>query len=143
MRCSNLKSPVWKGEAAIYYRSVRSALRSAMEHGHWSVSTSGLGRRPYLTCVVDDCRISVEVAGPASPTTYTAKPDDIRGLADWLAIQCVIGNDGSGGFLTKDIGNMIDFITAPQTDIHGPYRRITRIPALFVQYRANIRTIKL
>ena len=92
--------------------------------------------------MADDCRISVEVAGPAEIMAYTAKPDDIRGLANWLVSQCVSHSGGIGGFLTKDIGNLIDYVTAPQTDIYGLFRKIIQIPCCTFRQCADFRTIK-
>jgi hypothetical protein len=98
-------------------------------HGAWlSVSNlSSLGHFPLqLRSVIDECRVSVEMAGPVQAKTYMAKPDDIRGVADWLLNQCVFTEDGIGGFVTKDIDNMVDFVTAPQTNIYGSYRKVAR-----------------
>ncbi len=52
-----------------------------------------------------------------------AKPDDIRELASRLVTQCVFVEGGIGGFVTKDFGNLIDFVTAPESKIHGPFRK--------------------
>ncbi len=84
-----------------------------------------------LRPTLDDCRISVEIAGPASCKTYYAIPNAIRGLTDWLIGQCVTTGGGIGGFVTKDIGRMISFVTAPKTNIHGPYRKIPLLASRF------------
>ena len=84
-----------------------------------------------LRPILEDCRISVEISGPADVRFYYAKPDHIRGLADWLIGQCVTAGGGNGGFVTKDIDSMIGFVTAPKTNIHGPYRKIPQLASRF------------
>ena len=78
---------------------------------------------PTKTSSLDDCRISVEIAGPARAMTYNARPNDIRAAADQLINYCVFKNNGIGGFITKDFDNLINYVTAPQTDISGLFRK--------------------
>lgn len=99
-------------------------------HGAWlsvNISLSLDHGSLQLRQIIDDCRVSVELAGPVEAKTYMAKPDDIRGVADWLVNQCVSTEGGIGGFVTKDIGKMVNFITAPRTNIYGPFRKVARL----------------
>ena len=71
-----------------------------------------------------NCKIWIEIAGPTSPAIYEAVPNEVRGMAAWLIDQCVGGSGrGYGGFATKDIGKLIDYVTEPDTKISETYRK--------------------
>lgn len=71
--------------------------------------------------------ISVEVAGPAVPSTMNLIPNEIRGMAGWVIERCVIEGAGSGGFVTKDISNLIRVIVNPETNLDLPLSMSTLI----------------
>lgn len=63
--------------------------------------------------------IAVDVSGPISIDKLTVVPNDIRGMAAWVARQCV-GRDRVGGFVTRRIQGLVDFVTDPTSDIEAP-----------------------
>ena len=69
--------------------------------------------------------VSVELAGPTIPHTMNLIPNDIRGMAGWVIDQCVVDRTGSGGFVTKDLLNLIRYVVDPATDINAPFRMST------------------
>ncbi len=76
------------------------------------------------SCSAGNCKIWIEVAGPATPQIYDAVPNEIRGMAAWVIEQCVgeIGG-GYGGFATKDINTLTAYVTQPDTEISETYRK--------------------
>ena len=68
--------------------------------------------------------ISVEVAGAvqmARIASISLSPDEIRGMATYVTDQCV-REGGNGGFVTKKLGGLVDYITRPSTDVESwPY----------------------
>lgn len=62
---------------------------------------------------IGNCMVSVEIAGPSPPLTIVAIPNQVRGLAAWVANECVSRGGGHGGFATLMIGNLIGFALNP------------------------------
>ena len=60
--------------------------------------------------------ISVEVAGPNRPLSYSVIPDDIRGMAQYVIQECVEYRGGIGGFSTLGLGNLVNYVVAHQAD---------------------------
>ena len=60
--------------------------------------------------------ISIDVSGPVDINRLDLVPNDIRGMAAYIAYQCV-GRRGVGGFVTKRIQGLVDFVTDPASDI--------------------------
>ena len=75
-------------------------------HEHQLPFTQGFG----------DISIAIDVCGPVEIDKFTAVPNDFRGMAAYVASQC-LGTAGWGGFVTKEIQGLIDFVTDPTTDI--------------------------
>ncbi|KAF6221663.1 hypothetical protein HO133_001631 [Letharia lupina] len=76
---------------------------------------------PY-TAIFGNCKIWIEIAGPATPQIYEAVPNEIREMAGWVIEQCVGGNGrGHGGFATKDISELTAYVTEPDANIGGMY----------------------
>lgn len=78
---------------------------------------------PY-TAIFGNCKIWIEIAGPATPEIYQAVPNAIRGMAKWVIDQCVDGSrsgSGYGGFTTKDISKLTAYVTEPDTKISQTY----------------------
>lgn len=73
---------------------------------------------PYYTSF-SDVAISVEVASPVDIEDIVLLPDDIRGMAAWLADRC-IGGRGTGGFITKGIEELVKYVTDPTSDLDAP-----------------------
>ena len=63
--------------------------------------------------------ITVEVASPVSIDSIPLVPNDIRGMAAYLANSCV-GARGSGGFVTHRVQGLVDYVTDPMADIDAP-----------------------
>ena len=72
-------------------------------------------RLPFLE-FFGDVAIAVDVSGPVDINQINVVPNDIRGMAGWVASQC-IGRGGVGGFVTRKIQGLVDFVTDPTTDI--------------------------
>ncbi|KAL8798690.1 MAG: hypothetical protein Q9200_007721 [Gallowayella weberi] len=83
---------------------------------------SGPARIPYrISDQEGGCMVSVEVAGPHLPQTYSLIPDVVQSLASHVINECV-GKDGrSGGFATLDLGRLIDFVLNPSTAFPANY----------------------
>ena len=60
--------------------------------------------------------ISVDVSGPVDITEISLVPNDIRGMAAFVANQC-LGQGRVGGFVTRRIQGLVDFVTDPTSDI--------------------------
>ncbi|KAI4273236.1 MAG: hypothetical protein LQ337_004769, partial [Flavoplaca oasis] len=69
------------------------------------------------------CMISVEVAGPHPPQTYTLVPDTVRSIASHLINECVGRAGKVGGFATLDIGRLIDFVINPNMELDEYHTR--------------------
>ena len=63
-----------------------------------------------------DVSIAVDVSGPVEINRFTVVPNDIRGMAAYVASQC-LGTAGWGGFVTREIQELLDFVTDPRSDI--------------------------
>ena len=57
--------------------------------------------------------ISVDVAGPTLPAVMFLRPMDIRGMAAWVVRECVWSPGGMGGYVTKNLNNMISHLSDP------------------------------
>lgn len=66
-----------------------------------------------------DVRIDVQVAGPVDATSMLLIPNEIRGMAAYLASVCG-GGSGTGGFITSGIHGLVDFVTNPWSDLDAP-----------------------
>ena len=60
--------------------------------------------------------VSVEVSSPVNLDSIMLRPDDIRGMAGFLASSCV-GTRHIGGWITRGIQDVIDFVTDPSVDL--------------------------
>lgn len=67
--------------------------------------------------------MSVEVAGPTLPDTFTLVPDTIQSMAAQLVNECVGRSGRQGGFATFGIGKLIDYVVDPSTDLEA-YRKL-------------------
>lgn len=72
-------------------------------------------RLPFLESY-GDVSISVDVSGPVNINKMNLVPNDIRGMAGFVAIQC-LRHGGMGGFVTKKIQGLVDFVTDPTSNI--------------------------
>ncbi len=63
--------------------------------------------------------LGIDVSGPIQISEISVVPDDIRGMAGYVATHCV-GRGGVGGFVTKRIQGLVDFVTDPTSDIDAP-----------------------
>ncbi len=79
---------------------------------------SGLFDIPYYTSF-SGVAISVEVAGPVDIDQIELIPNEIRGMAGWLANRCT-GSRGVGGFVTRGIQGIVDYVTDPTTNLDAP-----------------------
>ena len=84
-----------------------------------NVSSPELGRREHQLPFLEsfgDVSIAVDVSGPVEINRFTVVPNDIRGMAAYVASQC-LGTAGWGGFVTREIQELVDFVTDPTSDI--------------------------
>ena len=65
--------------------------------------------------------ISVEAAGPTLPQSMVYSPNQIRAIASHVITKCV-AEAGVGGYATKDISNMLDYLMSPGYNPFLPYR---------------------
>ena len=63
--------------------------------------------------------ISVDVAGAIKIDEFRVAPNDIRGMAGYVAKECV-GRQGKGGFITRSIQGLVDYVTDPTSDVEAP-----------------------
>ena len=88
-----------------------------------NVSSPELERKEYqlpFTQSFGDVTIAVDVCGHVLIDKFTAVPNDIRGMAAYVASQC-LGTSGWGGFVTKEIQGLLGFVTDPTSDIDTLY----------------------
>lgn len=55
-------------------------------------------------------------------------PDVIRGLAGQVIQSCVVEWGGVGGYVTEGFANMVNHLTAPDTNLLLPYREPVHRP---------------
>ena len=71
------------------------------------------------------CQITFYLAGHNDDPEYSFQiiPDDIRGMAGSIINKCVGSglNYASGGYITLDISNAVDYITTPTTNLSQLY----------------------
>lgn len=60
--------------------------------------------------------ITVEVGGPVEIDSMILIPNDLRGMAAYLATFCA-GRYGTGGFVTRRLQGLMDYVTDPQSDL--------------------------
>ena len=87
-----------------------------------AANVSSLGRGyelPFLT-FKGGVSLSIDVSGPVGIHTIGVIPNDFRGMAAWVAHKCVVQRGGMGGFITKRIQGLVDFVTDPTKDIDNP-----------------------
>ncbi|CAD6593131.1 MAG: hypothetical protein ASARMPRED_007079 [Alectoria sarmentosa] len=64
--------------------------------------------------------ISIDVSGPININNINVVPNDIRGMVAYVADQCLGVQRGIGGFVTKRIQGLVDYVTDPTSDIDAP-----------------------
>ena len=64
--------------------------------------------------------LSIDVSGPVGIHEIGIIPNDLRGMAAWVAHKCVVQHGGIGGFVTKRLQGLVDFVTDPTKDIDDP-----------------------
>ena len=69
-----------------------------------------------FTVSFGDVTIAVDICGPVEINKFTVVPNDIRGMAAYVASQC-LRLAGWGGFVTKEIRELLDFVTDPTSEI--------------------------
>ena len=85
-----------------------------------NVSALGVGYEfPFLR-FKGGVSLSVDVSGPVAIHTIGVIPNDLRGMAAWVAHKCVVQGRGVGGFVTKRLQGLVDFVTDPTKDIDNP-----------------------
>lgn len=115
------------GSASTEYRiSDQEGLHTlprSIEYGQSSHSSPTLARKADNRHS-GNCMVSVEVAGPHLPQTYTVVPDAVGSLAGHIINECVGRAGREGGFATMDIGELIDYVVDPSTELER-YRKET------------------
>ena len=84
-----------------------------------NISSPELERHEYqlpFTQSFGDVSIAVDSCGNVQIDKFTLVPNDIRGMAAYVASQC-LRTAGWGGFVTKEIQGLLDFVTDPTSDI--------------------------
>ena len=86
---------------------------------------------PYETHL-GDVAITISVAGVADINYIFQVPDQIRGMAAYIAQHC-LEQRRSGGFITKGIQGLVDYVTDPTSDLNAhPYPSSTAFITVLV-----------
>ncbi len=86
---------------------------------------------PYETHI-GDVAITISVAGVADIDSIWLVPDQIRGMAAYVAQHCLEQRKG-GGFITKGIQGLVDYVTDPTSDLDAhPYPSSTAFITVLV-----------
>ena len=76
--------------------------------------------------------ITINVAGAADIDSILLVPNQIRGMAAYVAGHC-LEQRGRGGFMTKDIQGLVDYVTDPTSDLDAhPYPSTTAFITVLV-----------
>lgn len=76
--------------------------------------------------------ITVNVAGIADIDSILLVPEQIRGMAAYITQQCLV-RQRSGGFMTRGIQGLVDYVTDPGTDLEAhPYPSSTAFITVLV-----------
>lgn len=70
--------------------------------------------------ILGTCEIEINAVDPAwqnKRVFYNIAPKQLPEMAGWVISQCVGGTPSTGGFITKDISNAIDFLSTVQTSV--------------------------
>lgn len=79
-----------------------------------------------------DVAITINVAGVTDINSTFLVPDQIRGMAAYVAQHC-LEQRGGGGFTTKDIQGLVDYVTNPTSDVDAhPYPSSTAFITVLV-----------
>ena len=85
-----------------------------------NVSALGVGYELPFLIFKGGLSLSIDVSGPVGIHLISVIPDDLRGMAAWVAHKCVVQGGGVGGFVTKRMQGLVDFVTDPAKDIEDP-----------------------
>lgn len=103
-----------------------------------SVLTPGY-RFPFLESF-GGVSISADVSGPININRINVVPNHIRGMAGYVAMQCV-ARGGVGGFVTHKIRGLVDFVTDPTSNVDAHiYPDSTAFITLLVSNHQNAHT---
>lgn len=65
-----------------------------------------------LKCFPGTCQIIIDVVDPTD-AGYDIVPNEFRGMAGWVIQQCVESAPLVGGFVTRNISNVINYLRLP------------------------------
>lgn len=86
---------------------------------------------PYETHL-GDVAITINVAGTTDIDSILLVPDQIRGMAAYIAQHC-LEQRGVGGFMTEGIQGLVDYVTDPTSDLDAdPYPSSTAFITVLV-----------
>ena len=86
---------------------------------------------PYETHI-GDVAITINVAGAADIDSILLVPDQIRGMAAYILQHC-LEQRRDGGFITKGIQGLVDYVTDPNSDLDAhPYPSSTAFITVLV-----------
>ncbi len=73
--------------------------------------------------MIGNCEIHFELSGLGAFHVGRIQfvPDEIRSMAGQVLDQCVVG-EHQGGYMTKGIHALTDFVTDPSTDFNDDFR---------------------
>ena len=107
----------------------------------WSVKglpPKGFGLSISLTEVIlGTCQLQFQASGEAADELRTIDfaPNHLRSMAGWVIDQCVRG-ESSGGYVTHQIANTLDYVTDGMTFYEDPFRKTMNS---ILRYSRNIR----
>ena len=95
------------------------------------LKTPGFYDLPYETHS-GSVSVTVNVAGVADIDSIQLVPNQIRGMTAYIIEQCLMQR-GSGGFMTKGIQGLVDYVTDPTSDVDAhPYPSSTAFITVLV-----------
>ena len=89
----------------------------------------------YAKSFSGTCMVQVDLAGPRLPQTFSYSPSEIRRMAFNLLDGCVIP-DKVGGFITSDLKDMQNYLTADGIRLNRPFRT-SRLKTLILAYNSR------
>jgi len=77
------------------------------------------------------CEIRVESVHPLiheAETIYEIAPDEFREMTGWVIRNCVQGVSGDGGIITRNISNVVDYLSTPNANLFPEAYRMKPSP---------------
>jgi len=80
---------------------------------------------------IGTCEIRVESVHPRlheAEAAYEIAPNEFREMAGWVIRNCLQGASGEGGFITKNISNVDNYLSTPNANLFPEAYRMNPCP---------------